>query len=314
MRKTVREAVGELVRQEQAENPGVLTVTGLLPSPAEVAPGSAEATPFEARPAVDQLTAEREHIVQDLLRRVRYLLTLKGRPPFRLAGLEMYAHLQEVAACLNRLLRHHSDERLARLRDGLRQALRLARPDYAELQQAAEWLHAIAALLDPQGQPARTGADVRAAVEAYLRQIATEAEGSPRRQACYATLVAVTHSYATGLYDTYDVLGLPRTNNARESEFRDLQRRLLATTGQKGLVRRLLQREGAWELIPQLASFAETVRALSQVQPDELAQERQRVRTHRERFRLHTRSAKQAHAQLKRLEQRWRALPGANTS
>ncbi len=313
LRKSVRAAVGALVRQEQAEKAGVLTVTGLLPSPAEVAPGSAGATPFAAQPAGGPLTAEREHIVQDLLRRVRYLLTLKGRPPFRLAGLEMYDRLQEVAACLNRLLRHHPDERLARLRDGLRQALRLARPDYAELQMAAEWLHAIAALLEPEGQPARTGADVRAAVETYLQQIAAEAAGSPRLQACYATLVAVTHSYAPGLYDTYDVRGLPRTNNARESEFRELQRRLLATTGQKGLVRRLLQREGAWELIPRPASFAETVRALSQVQPDELAQERQRVRTHRERFRLHTRSAKQAHAQLKRLEQRWRALPGANS-
>jgi uncharacterized protein len=51
----------------------------------------------------------------------------------------------------------------------------------------------------------------------------------------------------------YDIPGLPRTNNDRESEFRDLNRRLLSTTGQNGLVKRIIQREGAWELIPRPA-------------------------------------------------------------
>ena len=32
-----------------------------------------------------------------LFRHTRYLLTLKGRPPFRLAGLETYERLQNVA-------------------------------------------------------------------------------------------------------------------------------------------------------------------------------------------------------------------------
>jgi|GEM_PF-5751088 len=44
--------------------------------------------------------------------------------------------------------------------------------------------------------------------------------------------------------------GLPRSNNGRESEFRDLRRQMLPTTGQVGAVKRLLLREGAWELIP----------------------------------------------------------------
>jgi len=66
---------------------------------------------------------------------------------------------------------------------------------------------------------------------------------------------------------------LPRTNNDRESEFRDLNRRLLATTGQKGLVKRIIQREGAWELIPRPDSLPDTVTALSSVDPDNFAEE-----------------------------------------
>ena len=107
---------------------------------------------------------------------------------------------------------------------------------------------------------------------------------------------------------------LPRTNNDRESEFRDLNRRLLRTTGQKGLVRRMILRQGAWELIPRPDSLRDTVIALSQVSQEDFRQERQRVRTHRNRFRLHTRSAKQSQKQLEKLAQRRIALPPLNSS
>ena len=60
----------------------------------------------------------------------------------------------------------------------------------------------------------------------------------------------VSRSYWPGLFHCYDVPGLPRTNNELESRFRDTQRRLLRTTGQKGLTQRTLQRQGAWELLP----------------------------------------------------------------
>ena len=117
-----------------------------------------------------------------------------------------------------------------------------------------------------------------------------------------------TRSYASGLFHSYDIPGLPRTNNDRESEFRDLNRRLLSTTGQKGLVRRILQRTGAWELIPRPASLDEMLDALSKVDEHEFLQEHQRLREHRQRFRLHTRSARQSQAQFKRITQHWTNL------
>ncbi len=43
---------------------------------------------------------------------------------------------------------------------------------------------------------------------------------------------------------------LPRTNKDLESRFRDTSRRLMRTTGQKGLTQRTLQRQGAWERLP----------------------------------------------------------------
>ena len=75
------------------------------------------------------------------------------------------------------------------------------------------------------------------------------------------------------LFHCYDVRGLPRTNNDRESVFHDLNRRLLSTTGQKGLVKRIIHRKGAWETIPRPDTLRDTINALSQVGPEEFSHE-----------------------------------------
>ncbi|MBN2258805.1 MAG: transposase [Anaerolineaceae bacterium] len=314
LRKAVRDEVGEIIRREKVEKTGVLTVTGLIPTPVEAPQEPTEVASQASQPIHDPIVQEHEAIVQDLLRRVRYLLTLKGRPPFRLAGIEMYERLAEVQICLDMLLDHRTDSRLAELKQGLLTALNSAQADYAELRQAANWLQHIDDLLDPEGKPARTGAQVQRELFAYLKDIDQESQDSPRLRRFCKKIRKTTLSYAPGLFHCYNTPGLPRTNNDRESEFRDLNRRLLSTTGQKGLVKRIIQREGAWELIPRPESLRDTISALSHVNPDAFSQERQRIRQHRARFRLHTRSAKQSRTQLKQLEQRWKALPPLDNS
>lgn len=313
LRQTVRGQVGDLLRPNSSEKPAVLTVTGLIPSPAPAPAPVDTRAPVSAADTKADLAPQQEAVVQDLLQRTRYLLTLKGRPPFRLAGVEMFEQLQAVARCVGQLLRHapRPEPRLLQLRVGLQAALRAVRADYQDLRQAADWLTQIADVLDPAGKPARTGAEVRAEWEQSLHELKTAAQASPRLQGFADKISQVSESYAPGLFHTYDVPGLPRTNNERESEFRDVKRRLFSTTGQTGAVKRLLLRAGAWELIPGLGSRSETIEAISQVVTHELREEQRRVQTHRRRFRLHTRSAKQSQAQLKDLVHRWRALPAA---
>jgi hypothetical protein len=311
LRKEVRSEVGSLVRREKVEEPGVLTVTGLVPTPVVEEPEA----PRQDPPVLpDPVDSEQEAIVQDLLRRVRYLLTLKGRPPFRLAGVEMFERLSEVKTCLDTLISHRTDARLVAVRQGLHHALLSVQSDYTELRQAADWLEHVADLLDPEGKPHRSGAEVKQELFAYLDDIQQQSQHSPRLSRFHDKIRQTSLNYASGLFHCYDVPGLPRTNNDRESEFRDLNRRLLSTTSQKGLVKRIIHREGAWELIPRPDSLRDTVNALSQVDADEFSQERQRIRTHRSRFRLHTRSAKRSQAQLKQLVQRWQALPPIDSS
>ena len=307
VRQGIRENIGEWIRQEKEEQPGVLTVTGILPSQVEA--------PVPRLPPMTEeaSTPVRDALVQDLCRRIRYLLTLKARPPFRLAGLEMVARLQEVEHCLERLIAHHATPTLLAVQHGLQPILHSIQATYSLLCEAAEWLKKIAFILDPDGKPVRSGQQVRQELFAFLQEVQATRTSDPFLRQTYNNILKTTLRYAPGLFHCYDIPHLPRTNNDRESEFRDLHRRLLRTTGQKGLSHRILQRTGAWELIPHPDSLPATIHAVSQVTPHDFHIERSRMLLHRNRFKFHTRSAKQSQLQLLRLEQRWLALP-ADTS
>jgi hypothetical protein len=307
LRQAVRAEVGDLLRHQSPSSasetqPNRPVVTGMIPSPLP----TAESTPLEPEQVVEQ---EQEKIVQELLMRVRYLLTLKGRPPFRLAGIEMFARLQELVACVQALVAHQPEPRLLTLLVGLQKALAATLPQYLELSQASTWLAELANILDPDGKPARTGAQVQAEWQACLSKIETQPLPSTRLQEFSAKICKVSQSYASGLFHTYDIPGLPRTNNGRETDFRQLRHRLLSTTGQVGATKRLLLRAGAWELLPSPPSLSETISTISNIPPDQFSQERQRVRLHRAPFRLHTRSPRLAESQLKRITAKWTALP-----
>lgn len=332
LRKQVRQEIGALIRPEQVEQPGVLMVTGVLPTPikteetvevrqktrldeplGEVEVAETETSGQEQEERQDEQIAlvepEQEEIEIALKRRIRYLLTLKGRPPFRLAGLEMYERLSEVSDNLAEMLAYLPSPCLEQLQQGLEVSLTMFKGDYLDLSQGADWLRQISDLLDPEDKPVRTGAQVQTALLSYLDDIRPQSQANEVLAGFAKQIEKTTHNYLGGLFHSYDIVDLPRTNNDRESEFRGLNQQLLRTTGQKGGARRLIQRSGAWELIPRPASLAETVEAISTVEHSEYENERTRVRSHRDRFRFHTRSVKRSRKQLQDLKERWLQLP-----
>lgn len=315
LRQTIRQEVGAMIRPEKsAEAPeaGVLTVTGLLPSP--LASEEAPTANPESVPAVEETTVEANEIVDSLTRRIRYLLTLKGRPPFRLAGIEMYQRFQEVHSLMAELLTHRADTRLESLSQGIGGALSLFADNYQDLAQGAGWLRDIADILDPPPDSQVSGEQVAQQLRTYLDDLGRLPHLSSRLDTFRQHLDKVSLSYWPGLFYCYDLKGLPRTNNGLESHFRDTQRQLLRTTGQKGQTRRALQRTGAWELLPRPSSEAQRLAVLRQVPRTDLEKEQQRLQQHQERFRLHTRSVRRANAQLGQLRQRWLALPALHST
>jgi hypothetical protein len=309
LRKTVRQHVGDVIRHEPRTIPGhagVLTVTGLLPSPIGLPQAPTE--PQAPNPA-----PEADTVITHLFRHTRYLLTLKGRPPFRLAGLETYERLDHVARCSFDLLAQRYDSRLTPLVQGLRSALSPLAQTYQELQQGAAWLHDIAYILEPVPSCSMSAQQVAGQLRGYLDTVCRWPEATPSLAQFARHLDTVSRSYWPGLFHCYDVPGLPRTNNELESHFRDTSRRLLRTTGQKGLTQRTLQRQGAWELLPRPPTETKICEVLSQTPAEDLTQERQRFAEHRQRFRMQSRSRRQTQAQFDQLRQTWLALPPTGT-
>jgi len=315
LRKAVRREVGLLIRTNKASDvlrPSLLTVTGLLP---DSRPNTTETADFQTGTMATQISqvAVVDEVVTQLLRHTRYLLTLKGRPPFRLAGIETYQRLQSVIALTDELLTHRLEPRLTHLRVGLRVALTPFTGEYQELRQGETWLRDIDHVLELANDNPATGQQVAQRLRAYLDGLTTLPDLPPRLDAFRHHLNKVSSSYWSGLFHCYDIKGLPRTNNELESHFRDTQRRLLRTTGQKGQTRRTLQRTGAWELLPRPPTEARCLAALRDVAQDQLALERQRLRRHQQRFRLHTRSIRRVNAQFDRLRKQWLALASTST-
>ena len=251
-----------------------------------------ETSTLKTQQSNEKLAQKRDDVVKALLRRTRYLLTLKGRPPFRLAGIEMYERLTELANELDDFIEIEPEPRLVFLQQGLRTTLSSFTEEYHLLCQGQEYLQNISVLLDDEASLPRTGKQVKQQLWAYLTQLIIEVPAESKAAQWVEKMTETTSSYEAGLFHTEDSDELPKTNNSRESEFREYKRHLLRTTGQVGVSRRLIARNGAWELlIPPLQSI-ETEAQIACVEPTTFEEERERIRQHRERFRLHTRAAK----------------------
>jgi hypothetical protein len=315
LRKAARREVGALIRAEKpiaAAQPGLLTVTGLLPdNPDSAVELKASDAELPVAPLPDAIVAD--EVVTHLLRHTRYLLTLKGRPPLRLAGIETYQRLQDVVALTEELLVHRHHAYWAHLSQGLRTALLPFADEYRDLLQGASWLQKINTILEPADASPTTGEQVAQQLRAYLDDLLDLANLPSSLLAFRRHLDKVSTSYWSGLFHCYDLAELPRTNNDLEGYFRDIQRRLLRTTGQKGQTRRALQRTGAWELLPRPPSEAACLDALRQISHSQWSEERQRFRQHYVRFRLHTRSTRRLNAQFAKLRQQWLSLAATSS-
>ena len=315
LRHTVRAQLGDVLRQDSQRSPGhagVLTVTGLVPSPVEepTAPAGQRPAPTAA-PRTS--SPETEPVITQLVRHTRYLLTLKGRPPLRLAGLETYERLSHVACLSLELLAQRYEPRLAQLYQGLQAALSPFAETYQTLHQGAAWLHEIAYILEPVATHPNNAEEIAKQLRGYLDTGQRQPKGTPTLEAFGYHLDRVSRSYWPGLFHCYELPGLSRTNNALESHFRETRRRLLRTTGQQGQTQRTLQRQGAWELLAHPLTEAQLQEAFSQTPSEDWMQERQRFAAHRQRCRLQSRSLRQTQAQCNQLRQQWSALQATGT-
>ena len=200
LRQTVRQHLGD--RQAPRTEPGhtgLFTVTGLLPSPlGEPHTPASSGLPPSGSPAAPVSAAA--EVVTQLVGHTRYLLTLKGRPPLRLAGLETYERLQGVARFSLELLAQRYEPRLAHLYQGRQSALSPFAASYQELQQGAVWLRDMAYIVEPVVTLPMPGEQVAGQLRTYLDTVLRLPDVSPTLERFRLHLDHVSRSYWSGLF------------------------------------------------------------------------------------------------------------------
>jgi len=209
------------------------------------------------------------------------------------------------------------DPRLARLRSLIGRAEARCGPRAAELRQAHGWLLEIAHRLEPPpldaAEPARTGAQIRAHVEAYLDHLAAAcaADAVPAwLRPKVEHLVTVLRRLGPGLSHCYEVPGLPRTDNDLEQFYRRVKADQRRITGHKR-ADAFVVRVGGFAVYATAAGMTPTtslLQALAAVPADAWQRERVILRANQERQAKMRRFRLRRAAYLADLEARWTRL------
>ena len=146
------------------------------------------------------------------------------------------------------------------------------------LEQMFEAIHEAAEVLENRAQ--RSGAEVKALYQSWIQRFAETLErpaGEAIRQ-WGEHFVKITHSYWDGLFHTYDVADLPRTNNDLEHLFGSLRHQERRITGRKVVSPNLVVR-GAVRVLAAVLTWANppTPSQLGEVDPVAWREERRRL-------------------------------------
>jgi hypothetical protein len=140
-----------------------------------------------------------------------------------------------------------------------------------------QWLIDLEHLLDPDRDPGKTSAEVRQAVAAYLVDLTSHPATDPEDQAVADHINRSFRSFWWGLFASYDVTGLPRTNNELERYIRQIKMSQRRVSGRKN-VQDFIIRYGAYAaLVDEAESLDELLLRLEQVDQAEFLKERQQL-------------------------------------
>ena len=206
--------------------------------------------PLRAITKVERLVANDPDLTADLssnqqlavgryLDALRAVLLSKGQAPFRLAGVPIYQALSQITASLHRAHLNLPSDIMTHL-------LTISTPDpdhqetYDQLVLQQQWFLGLADLLDVPAGPTfgwatQTGAEVAQAVSDYLDDLALLQDYFPFAANFVAHLQARAQFWAPGLYWTYELPPLPRTNNDLETDIGAIKQQYRRISGRRSL-------------------------------------------------------------------------------
>ncbi len=228
-------------------------------------------------------------VVRDVALDLQQSLTRKGRAPFVLSGLPMFADLCAIQRNLARCLTLRDEPHLHCWHSVLNETLPQYRDPFAEVSQARAWVAGIAKVLDAplptDDDPGLGGDAIARRLAHYLGHLAELSDLSPWQAEFRQDLFDRSERYWSGLFHCYDIVGLPPTNNALESLYGRTKRQLRRQLGVSELCEPLLRR-GAWAVLQIDVDTPTALRErLAQVSWQDYAAERARYERRQAQFR-----------------------------
>jgi len=189
--------------------------------------------------SVTELSTSRQKALRRYLDAVRGVLMRKGQAPFRLAGTAIYDALAQLTDSFARSQEQQDHWVLEQLQ-GMSESYLAHQPAYERVQRQQEWFFGLADLLnvpetETHGWSTQSGAEVAQAISDYLENLEELGDEMSEDQGYFRYLRSRFDHWAPGLFWTYELPALPRTNNALEADIGDIKEQYRRITGRRSL-------------------------------------------------------------------------------
>jgi hypothetical protein len=255
------------------------------------------------------LSARQRVALQGYLDTIRAVTFMKGQSPFRLTGVPMYEALAAITDSLHRSVEARSHPLLTRLQT-MTATYRQHQAAYQQVQRQQGWFLGLAELLDvpelgTSQATSQTGAEVAQAVQDYLDELDWLAHQLPEDAALFRHFRTRLQAWAPGLYWTYEVPPLPRTNNALEVDIGNLKEQYRRITGRRSLKDYLMRFGPYLTFDDDQDDPDELLRWFQEVDRQDLLDEKAKLEAIRQHLRNMRRFRQNPQAFLDELEQLW---------
>lgn len=258
---------------------------------------------------VDRLSSDQKQALRRYLDALRAVVLTKGQSPFRLAGATIFERLAQLTTSLERSYSQQTHEVLARLQQ-LTQPYHAYQADYERVQRQQDWFLGLADLLDVSSTQihqwaTKTGAEVAQEVDDYLQSLACLRDELTEDAAFFDHMQRGTARWVSGLYWTYEISALPRTNNALEADIGDIKEQYRRITGRRTL-KDYLMRYGPYLAFDDDQDDPEELRQwFAEVEHQEFVNEKAKLEAMREKLRNMQRFRQDPLAFLAETERLW---------
>jgi hypothetical protein len=188
---------------------------------------------------IDSLSDDQKQALRRYLDALRAVLLTKGQSPFRLVGTTIFEQLARLTVSLEQSQSQQAHEVLTRLQQ-VTQPHQFYQVDYERVQRQQDWFLGLADLLNVSTTSlhhwaTKTGAEVAQEVDDYLQGLACLSDELTEDAPFFDHMYRCTTRWADGLYWTYEILALPRTNNDLEADIGAIKEQYRRITGRRAL-------------------------------------------------------------------------------